>query len=81
MLHFLYVLLSIAQVLVGISLIFVVQQQESKNEGLTGQIGTSVQSAFKGLAGREEKMNLLTRNLAIAFFTISTVVAVTNGRW
>ena len=81
MLHYLYILLSISQVLVGISLIFIVQQQESKTEGLTGQIGTAVQSSFKGLAGREEKMNLLTRNLSIAFFSISIVVAVTTGRW
>lgn len=81
MLHVLYILFSIMQVLVGISLIFIIQQQESKTEGLTGQIGTSVQSAFKGLAGREEKMNLLTRNLSIAFFALSIILAVTAGRW
>lgn len=81
MLHFLYILLCIAQVLIGISLIFIVQQQESKNEGLTGQIGTSVQSSFKGLAGREEKLTLLTRNISIAFFAVSILVAVTTGRW
>jgi preprotein translocase subunit SecG len=80
-LHILYILLCVAQVLIGVSLIFVVQQQESKTEGLTGQIGTAVQSSFKGLAGREEKMNLLTRNLAIAFFAVSILVAVTTGRW
>ena len=81
MLHFLYILLCIMQVLFGLSLIFIIQQQESKTEGLTGQIGTAVQSSFKGLAGREEKMNLLTRNLSIAFFGVSILVAVTSGRW
>ena len=81
MLHALYILFSIMQVLVGISLIFIIQQQESKTEGLTGQIGTSVQSSFKGLAGRDEKMNLLTRNLSIAFFALSIILAVTTGRW
>jgi preprotein translocase subunit SecG len=78
---FFYLLLCFLQVIVGLGLIVVVLVQESKNEGLTGQIGTSTTSSFKGKAGREEHLNLLTRNFAIAFFVISLLVAFGTNRW
>jgi protein translocase SecG subunit len=55
--------------------------QESKNEGLTGQIGSSAQSAFKGMGGREEYLNMVTKNLAIVFFVSSILVAYGTNRW
>lgn len=79
--HVIYILLCVAQFLVGLGLIVIVTMQESKNEGLTGQIGSTTTSSFKGKAGREEQLNLLTRNIAIVFFTISLLVAVGTGRW
>jgi preprotein translocase subunit SecG len=79
--HVFYILLCTAQFVVGLGLIAIVAMQESKNEGLTGQIGSTTTSSFKGKAGREEQMNLLTRNVAIVFFTISLLVAVGTGRW
>jgi len=79
--HVIYILLCIAQFLVGVALIVVVGMQESKNEGLTGQIGTTATSSFKGKAGREDRLNLLTRNTAIVFFVISILVAIGTKRW
>jgi preprotein translocase subunit SecG len=81
MLHFFYWLLLFVQMLSGISLIIIVTMQESKNDGLTGQIGTTASSAFKGKAGREERLTLYTRNIAIVFFAVSALVAVGAGRW
>lgn len=79
--HFLYWVLLLVQMLSGIALITIVTMQESKNEGLTGQIGTAATSSFKGKAGREERLTLYTRNIAIVFFTVSALVAVTTGKW
>ncbi|MCS6776604.1 MAG: preprotein translocase subunit SecG [Chloroherpetonaceae bacterium] len=79
--HVLYNLLLFVHFLVGISVIAVITMQESKNEGLTGQIGTTVQSSFKGKAGREERLNDTTRKLAITFFVLSALVAFGAGRW
>ncbi|MCW3100307.1 MAG: protein translocase, SecG subunit [Chthonomonadaceae bacterium] len=81
MLHFFYWLLLILQMLSGIALIIIVTMQESKNDGLTGQIGTTATSSFKGKAGREERLTLYTRNIAIVFFALSALVAVGAGRW
>ncbi len=76
MMHFFYWVLLFVQMLSGIALITIVTMQESKNDGLTGQIGTSATSSFKGKAGREERLTLYTRNIAIVFFAISALVAV-----
>ena len=78
---FLYYLICIIQVALGIALVYIVAIQESKNEGLTSQIGATPTSSFKGKAGREEKLQLVTRNLGIVFFLFSTLVAVTTNRW
>jgi protein translocase SecG subunit len=76
-----HVLLNVVQVLLGISLIFIVAIQQTKNEGLGGSIGGRVQTSFKGKAGFEERLNDLTKNLGIGFFVISILVAVTYNRW
>ena len=78
---YIYYLFVFVQFLLGIGLITVVAMQESKNDGLTGQIGTTATTSFKGKAGKEERLNLLTKNIAVAFFAISVLVAVTTGRF
>ena len=79
--HIFYLLLCGVQFLVAVGLIVVVTMQDSKNDGLTGQIGTTAATSFKGKAGREEQLNLITRNLAIAFFVVSLLVAFGTKRW
>jgi len=79
--HFFYYLLVALQFISGVLLIYVVTIQESKNDGLTGQIGSTTTSAFKGKAGREERLNQLTRNVGFVFFAISLLVAIGTGRW
>lgn len=79
--YYVYILLCALQFLVGIGLIVVVTMQESKNDGLTGQIGTTATSSFKGKSGREEYLNLTTRNMAIVFFVLSILVAYGTNRW
>ena len=79
--HVVFIILMILQFLIGIALIGAVTIQESKNEGLQGQIGTSATTSFKGKSGREEQLNLLIRNIAIAFFIVSLMVAVGANRF
>jgi protein translocase SecG subunit len=79
--HIIYILLCVVQFFVAVGLIVVVTMQDSKNDGLTGQIGTTAATSFKGKAGREEQLTLLTRNLAIAFFVVSLIVAFGTKRW
>jgi protein translocase SecG subunit len=79
--QFFYYFLCVTQFLAGISLVAVVTMQESKNDGLQGQIGTTASSAFKGKAGREEVLALWTKNIAIVFFVISVLVAFGTKRW
>ena len=74
---YLHYFLVFVQFVVGAGLITVVAMQESKNDGLTGQIGTTASTSFKGKAGKEERLNDLTKNIAIVFFVISIVVAIT----
>jgi preprotein translocase subunit SecG len=79
--HVFYILLCVIQFFVAVGLIIVVTMQDSKNDGLTGQIGTTATTSFKGKAGREEHLGLLTRNLAIVFFVVSLIVALSTKRW
>jgi len=75
-----YIILCVIQFFVGVALIALVTMQESKNDGLQGQIGTATTSAFKGKAGREEQLNLVARNTAISFLVISVLVAF-GSQW
>ena len=79
--HVFYIILCAIQFLVAVGLIIVVTMQDSKNDGLTGQIGTTAATSFKGKAGREEQLTMLTRNLAIAFFVVSVIVAIGTKHW
>ena len=73
--HIVYILLCVVQFFIGIALVAFVTMQESKNDGLQGQIGTVATSSFKGKAGREEQLGMVTRNTAIVFMALSFVVA------
>lgn len=75
-----YAIIGLVQFVIAVALITVVTMQESKNEGLQGQIGTAVASSFKGKAGREEHLNTLARNLGIAFMVICVLAAVGGHR-
>lgn len=79
--HFVYNFLLVIHLLVGIGVIAIITMQESKNEGLTGQIGTTVSTSFKGKAGREDRLNDTTRKMAITFFVLSALVAFGSGRF
>ena len=81
LLNVFYILLLTLQATAGCALIIVVTMQESKNDGLQGQIGSTASTSFKGKAGREDRLNLLTKNIAIFFFVVSLLVAVGTGRW
>jgi protein translocase SecG subunit len=77
-----YWMLIVVQCIAGIALIYIITIQESKNDGLSGQIGsTTSTSSFKGKAGKEDQLNLITKNISIFFFVVSAVVAFGTGRW
>ena len=75
-----YIILCVIQFFVGVALVALVTMQESKNDGLQGQIGTATTSAFKGKAGREEQLNLVARNTAVTFLVVSVLVAF-GSQW
>ena len=75
-----YAIIGLVQFLIAVSLIVVVTMQESKNDGLQGQIGTATTSSFKGKAGREENLNLIARNLGIAFVVICILASIGGHR-
>ncbi len=76
-----HIILCFVQFFVASGLIFIVSIQEAKNDGLSGQIGTTAASSFKGMAGREEQLNIATRNLSIVFFCLSLLVAYSTKHW
>lgn len=80
MYHAINILLSVIQVVMALGLIFLIDIQQTKNEGLGGTIGGKVQSSFKGKAGFEERLSDMTKNLGVGFFVVSILVAVTMGR-
>jgi len=81
-LRVIYWFLVVIQCLTGLALIYVITIQESKNDGLAGQIGsTTATSSLKGKAGKDEQLNLVTKNISMFFFAVSAVVAFGTGRW
>ncbi|MCL5773499.1 MAG: preprotein translocase subunit SecG [Firmicutes bacterium] len=61
--------------LVCAGLVVAVLLQTTKSEGLTGTIGGSTQSIFKGKMGMEEQLNRLTTYLAVGFVVISLLIS------
>lgn len=76
----LHLLLSIAQMLLALGVIIIVAMQQTKSEGLGGTIGGKVTTSFKGKPAFEDRLNDLTKYLAIGFFVASILVAVTMNR-
>ena len=70
------IILLVLQALVSLTLVGLVMSQPTKNEGLTGTIGGNVSANFKGKPGFEERLQMYTRNTAIAFGVISILVAI-----
>lgn len=78
--HIVIVLLGCIQVAFAIALIFIIDGQQTKNEGLGGTIGGRVQSSFKGKPGFEERLSEITKFLGIGFFASSLLVAILANR-
>jgi protein translocase SecG subunit len=74
------IFLGFIQVLFAIALIFIIDGQQTKNEGLGGTIGGQVQSSFKGKPAFEERLTEITKFLGIGFFATSLLVAILSGR-
>jgi len=70
------IILLVVQGLVSLTLVGLVMSQTTKNEGLTGTIGGNISANFKGKPGFEERLQMYTRNTAIAFGVISILVAI-----
>lgn len=68
-------LLSVLNFFVGVSLIYIVTIQDTRNEGLQGQIGSTTTTSFKGKAGRDEQLIKLTKGIGTAFFVLSLLIA------
>jgi len=62
--------------LVCAGLVAAVLLQTTKSEGLTGSIGGTTQSVFKGRKGIEEKINMITTYLAWIFLGLSLLIAL-----
>jgi len=78
--HAVIVLIGCIQVAFAVSLIFIIDGQQTKNEGLGGSIGGKVQSSFKGKPGFEERLAEITKFLGIGFFATSLLVAILSSR-
>jgi protein translocase SecG subunit len=78
--HYVVILLGTIQVAFAVALIFIIDGQQTKNEGLGGTIGGRVQSSFKGKPGFEERLSEMTRMLGIGFFATSLLVAILSNR-
>ncbi|MDQ2687683.1 MAG: preprotein translocase subunit SecG [Armatimonadota bacterium] len=61
--------------LLSIALILLVMMQDTKSEGLTGNISNNMTPNFKGKPGFEEQMQTYTRYLVITWAVIGIVTA------
>lgn len=68
-------ILLVIQALLSIVFIYLVTTNSSKNEGF-GTIGVQTPTNFKGKPGYEERMQLYTRNIAIGWIALGSVVAI-----
>lgn len=60
--------------LICLGLVLSVLLQTTKSEGLSGIIGGSTQSVFKGKKGFEEQLQTITNYLAVGFMVMSMLV-------
>jgi len=62
--------------MVCVGLVVAVLLQTTKSEGLSGIIGGSSKSVFKGKKGFEEMLQICTNVLAISFLVLSLVLSI-----
>jgi protein translocase SecG subunit len=67
------------QVLVALGLLGIIMSQSTKSEGLSGTIGGKSESAFRGKPGTEERLQEVTKWLAVGFLAISAITAVLHS--
>ena len=81
LIHYFFILLNVLQFFLGIFLIYIVNRQESKNDGLQGQIGSASVSSFKGKTGKEEQLVIVTKYVGAAFFFVTLLTAFGYNRY
>ena len=69
-------ILLVIEALISIAFIVIVMSQTTKNEGLTGTIGGQTTANFKGKPGFEERLQLYTRYLGIAWMAVAILVGI-----
>jgi len=62
------------QLLIALGLLALVMSQTTKSEGLTGTIGGKAESAFRGKPGAGERLQSITKIVAIAFLVTSALL-------
>jgi preprotein translocase subunit SecG len=70
-----YSILLIVQVISAVVLIGIIMSTTTKHEGMGATIGGKASSSFKGRGGFEDQLQKYTLYAAVAFFTISLLVA------
>ena len=74
--HIIQDILLFLEGLISVAFIVIVMSQTTKNEGLTGTIGGQTSANFKGKPGFEERLQMYTRYLGIAWFAIAILVGI-----
>lgn len=69
------IILLVILLLLSIALILLVMMQDTKSEGLTGNITNNMTPNFKGKPGFEEQMQTYTRYLVITWGVVGIVTA------
>ena len=65
-------------ILAAIALVILLAVQTTKQEGLSGTVGGSVQSAYRGRPGSEETLKRVTGWAATAFVICATILSLTG---
>lgn len=70
-----YILLFIYFIICA-GLIISILAQTTKSEGLSGTLGGSAQTIFKGKRGLDEKLSIITNYLAVGFLVLSMILSI-----
>ncbi len=71
-----HTILLIIYFIVCLGLVATILMQTTKSEGLSGVIGGSTQSVFRGKKGFDERLQEITNYLAISFLVLSFIVSL-----
>ncbi|MBV9851016.1 MAG: preprotein translocase subunit SecG [Armatimonadetes bacterium] len=69
-------MLLFVEAVISIAFIVIVMSRTTKNEGLTGSIGSPMPANFKGKPGFEERMQSWTLYLGSAWFLVAILVGI-----